>query len=178
MICAWMVTSSAVVGSSAMRMSGLHEIAMAIMARWRMPPEYSNGYWLTRSSGSGMPTLASSSTAIFQDSRLDLPWWRLMTSAIWSPILNTGFRLVMGSWKIIAMSLPRMSLISSLDRASRSRPLCTMVPPTMRPGGSGMSRITDMAVTVLPEPDSPTMPRVSSRSSVKLTPFTAFTTPA
>ena len=32
-----------------------------------------------------------------------------MTSAIWSPTLNTGFRLVMGSWKIIAMSLPRMS---------------------------------------------------------------------
>jgi len=32
--------------------------------------------------GVGMPTLASTSTAIFQDSRLDLPWWRLMTSAI------------------------------------------------------------------------------------------------
>ena len=38
--------------------------------------------------------------------------------------------------------------------------------------------MTDIAVTVLPEPDSPTMPRVSSRSSVKLTPFTALTTPA
>ena len=41
-----------------------------------------------------------------------------------------------------------------------------------------MSRMTDIAVTVLPEPDSPTMPSVSSRSSVKLTPFTALTTPA
>ncbi len=44
MICAWMVTSSAVVGSSAIRMSGLQLSAMAIMARWRMPPENSNGY--------------------------------------------------------------------------------------------------------------------------------------
>ncbi len=38
-ICAWMVTSSAVVGSSAMRMSGSQVSAMAIMTRWRMPPE-------------------------------------------------------------------------------------------------------------------------------------------
>src|SRR2546427_7088514 len=38
-ICAWIVTSSAVVGSSAMRMAGLHESAMAIIARWRIPPE-------------------------------------------------------------------------------------------------------------------------------------------
>ncbi len=38
-IWAWIVTSSAVVGSSAIRISGLHESAMAIMTRWRMPPE-------------------------------------------------------------------------------------------------------------------------------------------
>ena len=38
-ICAWIVTSSAVVGSSAMSSAGLHDSAMAIMTRWRMPPE-------------------------------------------------------------------------------------------------------------------------------------------
>ena len=38
-IWAWMVTSSAVVGSSAMRSFGLQAIAMAIMTRWFMPPE-------------------------------------------------------------------------------------------------------------------------------------------
>ena len=42
-ICAWMVTSSAVVGSSAMSTSGPQASAMAIMARWRMPPEISWG---------------------------------------------------------------------------------------------------------------------------------------
>ncbi len=39
MICAWMVTSSAVVASSAISRRGLHDSAMAIMTRWRMPPE-------------------------------------------------------------------------------------------------------------------------------------------
>ena len=39
MIWDWTVTSRAVVGSSAIRTSGLLAIAMAIMARWRMPPD-------------------------------------------------------------------------------------------------------------------------------------------
>ncbi len=43
MICAWIVTSRAVVGSSAIRMSGSQASAMAIMTRWRMPPENSCG---------------------------------------------------------------------------------------------------------------------------------------
>ena len=37
-ICAWIVTSSAVVGSSASSSLGLQERAMAIITRWRMPP--------------------------------------------------------------------------------------------------------------------------------------------
>ena len=37
-ICAWMVTSSAVVGSSARIRAGLHDSAMAIIMRWRIPP--------------------------------------------------------------------------------------------------------------------------------------------
>ena len=55
-ICAWMVTSSAEVGSSAISTLGLQASAMAIMARWRMPPESWCGYSLTRWAGSGMPT--------------------------------------------------------------------------------------------------------------------------
>ena len=38
-ICAWMVTSSAVVGSSAISSRGSQASAIAIIARWRMPPE-------------------------------------------------------------------------------------------------------------------------------------------
>ena len=38
-ICACIVTSRAVVGSSAKRIFGLQAIAMAIMTRWRWPPD-------------------------------------------------------------------------------------------------------------------------------------------
>ena len=44
--CAWMVTSSAVVGSSAISSAGRQISAMASMARWRNPPDSSNGYIL------------------------------------------------------------------------------------------------------------------------------------
>ena len=37
--CACTVTSSAVVGSSATSSAGFSAIAMAIIARWRIPPE-------------------------------------------------------------------------------------------------------------------------------------------
>ena len=39
MIWAWIETSSAVVGSSAMTSLGLTQSASAITTRWRMPPE-------------------------------------------------------------------------------------------------------------------------------------------
>ena len=39
MIWACTVTSRAVVGSSAMRTAGSRAMAIAIMMRWRMPPE-------------------------------------------------------------------------------------------------------------------------------------------
>ncbi|MCC2665246.1 MAG: hypothetical protein K0S35_3168 [Geminicoccaceae bacterium] len=42
-ICAWMVTSSAVVGSSAISSAGSQTSAMAIIARWRRPPDSSKG---------------------------------------------------------------------------------------------------------------------------------------
>ena len=42
-IWAWIVTSSAVVGSSARISFGSQARAMAIITRWRMPPENWNG---------------------------------------------------------------------------------------------------------------------------------------
>ena len=44
--------------------------------------------------------------------------------------------------------------------------------------GSMMSRITDIIVTLLPEPDSPTMPTTSPFATEKLTPSTARTRPS
>ena len=53
-ICACTVTSSAVVGSSAISTLGRQDSAMAIITRWRMPPESSCGYWPMRRAGSVM----------------------------------------------------------------------------------------------------------------------------
>ncbi len=53
MICASIVTSSAVVGSSASSSAGSVIIAMAMPARWRMPPLNWCGYWSMRSLGVG-----------------------------------------------------------------------------------------------------------------------------
>src|SRR5690606_29683951 len=62
-ICAWMVTSRAVVGSSAISTLGWQASAMAIIARWRMPPDIWYGYSRTRRAGSAICTISSSSAA-------------------------------------------------------------------------------------------------------------------
>ena len=69
------VTSSAVVGSSAKRTFGPHAIAMAIMTRCRMPPDISWGYCFMRRSGSGIPTEASSDTAVSLANDFDTSRW-------------------------------------------------------------------------------------------------------
>ncbi len=84
--CAWMVTSSAVVGSSAISTRGLLAIAMAIMTRWRMPPENSCGKALSRSFGLGMPTMPRSSTARASFACLLMAGlWTVSASMIWVP---------------------------------------------------------------------------------------------
>ena len=62
-ISACTVTSSAVVGSSAMRSRERSASAIAIMTRWRMPPESSCGYMRATSAARWMPTWARMSTA-------------------------------------------------------------------------------------------------------------------
>ena len=58
-----MVTSSAVVGSSAMSSFGSHASAIAIITRCRIPPENWCGYSPMRSLARGSPTRSSTSTA-------------------------------------------------------------------------------------------------------------------
>ena len=62
-ICACTVTSSAVVGSSANSSLGPHARAIAIITRWRKPPESWCGYSPSRRLGSGIPTDVSSASA-------------------------------------------------------------------------------------------------------------------
>src|SRR6266511_1515819 len=178
-ICAWIVTSSAVVGSSAISTCGSFAIAIAIIARWRMPPENSCGYWSTRRSGFGTPTSFSRSTARFLTaSSFVSGWCVLIASPIWKPTFSTGFSDVIGSWKTIASSLPRMRRSSFFETLSRSLPLKRASPRTMRPGGCGINPRMDIVLTLLPEPDSPTIPSVSPGKRSYEIPSTACTTPS
>ena len=74
-ICAWIVTSSAVVGSSAISTSGLQASAIAIITRWRMPPESWCGYSSTRRSGSGICTSAQHLDRALAAPRAPLTFW-------------------------------------------------------------------------------------------------------
>ena len=95
---AWVVTSSAVVGSSAISTSGSPLSAIAIMTRCRIPPENSCGYASIRDAGSLSPTCPSSSTARVRAAALDSGEWSLIASTSWCPIRRTGLRAVSGSW--------------------------------------------------------------------------------
>ena len=170
-----MVTSSAVVGSSAMSSFGSHASAIAIMTRWRRPPDSWCGKSSSRSLGRGRPTRDSTSRARSRAAALDAPLCSRTGSATWYPIVFVGSSEVSGSWKIIAISLPRIARISSSLRPTSSRPPSLIEPPTTEPPG-GSRPMIDRPVIDFPEPDSPTMPRVSPASTRMLTLPTAWTT--
>ena len=130
-ICAWMVTSSAVVGSSAIRRSGSLASAIAIITRWRWPPESWWGYASRRRSASGSPTRCRSSTVRVRAARRPSPLWTKSTSLTCFSIVWSGLSDVIGSWKIMAIRLPRTrrSVASSAPRSSW--PWNTMLPAGM-----------------------------------------------
>ena len=172
------MTSSAVVGSSAISTLGLQASAMAIIARWRMPPESWCGYSRARCAGSGIRTKRSISTALSRVADFARSWCSRIASLICSPMVSTGLSEVIGSWKTIESSLPRTLRMAASSSCSRSRPSSVMLPPTIRPGGSGTSCMMESAVMLLPQPDSPTTASVSPRLSEKETPSTALRMPA
>ncbi len=86
-----------------------------------------------------------------------------MISTIWDSIVCSGLSEVIGSWKMIEMSLPRMPRISRSDRSSNSRPLKRMLPEGWEAVGYGSNFRIDSALTDFPEPDSPTSATHSPR---------------
>ncbi len=176
-ICACTVTSSAVVGSSAMIRSGSLAIAIAIIARWRIPPENSCGNASARARGFGMPTEVEqlNGSLARRVPRHPRRWIR-RASAIWSPTVKIGVSAESGSWKTIAMRRPRMDARSVSRRPISSVPRNRMEPATRACGGN--SPMVASADTDLPDPDSPTIPSTSPVATSKLTPRTAATRPA
>ncbi len=104
---------------------------------------------------------------------------------IWSPIVCSGESEVMGSWKIMAISLPRIERIrppcgSTVVRStiSSSRRRKRIWPPSILLVRLGSSRRIEWAVTLLPQPLSPTSPSVSPRLMLRETPSMARTLPS
>src|SRR3954469_11353508 len=93
-------------------------------------------------------------------------------------MVKAGLSEVIGSWKIIDSRAPRSSLSRAGGSFSRSSPSKRTSPARMRPGGCGTSPMMLSAVTLLPQPDSPTIPSVRPRSTLKSTPSTARTSPS
>ena len=97
-------------------------------------------------------------------------------------MVSTGLRLDIGSWKMMAISCPRMRAIRSSSRRARSTApsellnqsspasICAPVRPNRR--------MIDRPVTDLPEPDSPTIASISLAPTLKLTPSTALSVPS
>src|SRR5262249_34458604 len=101
-----------------------------------------------------------------------------IASPSWKPTFSTGLSEVIGSWKTIATSSPRNRCSSRFFSFRRSLPLNIAVPLAIRPGGCGISPRIDIVDTRLPEPDAPTIPRISPGKTSYESPSTAWTMPS
>ena len=93
-------------------------------------------------------------------------------------MVSTGFSEVIGSWKIIPILLPRIWRTSSSSILITSSPSKMISPDTIFPGGLGIKRKIERALTVFPQPLSPTNPTISPGWMSYETPATACTTPS
>ncbi|MNN83092.1 hypothetical protein D3C81_2001010 [compost metagenome] len=101
-----------------------------------------------------------------------IPMWSISTSASCFSMVCSGLSDTIGSWKIIEIWLPRTLRSSASDACNSELPLNRISPPGYTTGGEGNSRSTERAVTLLPEPDSPTNASVSPCSTCNETPLT------
>ena len=119
-----------------------------------------------------MPTCWKSSTVRALAAQRSRRRWRRRTSATCRPTGYTGFREVIGSWKIMAIRLPRSFRSAPSPKVRRSVSPKRISPAATRPAG-GTRPSTDRAVTLLPQPDSPTSPTILPRGMARSTPSTA-----
>ena len=167
-ICAWIVTSSAVVGSSAISSRGRQASAIAISARWRMPPESWCGYSLSRGPGRGMPTGAAARRPRSRASSPLTPGCRSSTSVTCCRSVTTGLserhRVLEDHRDVPAADVAHLVLgqREQVVAVEADRPATS----TPRVGSRPMIA---SEVTLLPQPDSPTRPTVSPAVDVEAT---------
>ena len=166
-ICACTITSSAVVGSSAISTFGLQASAIAIAARWRIPPDSSCGKRSARAAG--IPTDSSS-----------------------SPVRARAAEPLRDAVQLERLDDLAADRLHRVERVHRALEHDRDVHPAMRADrrlaagehvhaveqdacrrrwpSAGRSPMIASAVVVLPQPDSPTSPSRSPRSSVNRRP--------
>ena len=115
-ICAWIVTSSAVVGSSA-----IDQVRAGAAARWRSPRAGAcrrrtgaDRRAAARPGWGCRPCRARRAPAVARLGRARPSSCACTASIICVSMRSTGFSVIIGSWKIIAMRLPRSARISRL----------------------------------------------------------------
>ena len=133
-ICSWIVTSSAVVGSSAMSSLGSQASAIAIITRWRMPPESWCGYSSTRSRGRGQADQVEHlDRPLARSSLLDLAV-RGTASATCLPTVTSGSATTSGPGRS-SRSRRRASCALLRPQLGSSRPPSWIEPPRCGPVG-------------------------------------------
>ena len=95
----------------------------------------------------------------------------------WSPIENTGFKLVIGSWNTIPIPGPRTRRSPASLIPVSTLPSNTTRPAATRATRSGNNPMTLSAVTLFPLPLSPTTPSTSPGATERQTSSTAVTSP-
>ena len=174
-----MVTSSAVVGSSAMSRRGTQDVRNGTTHPLPHPAaELMRIVAESRGSAPGCAAVSVLPGPAARSVAPRTPWCKPHhLGHLGAQSSGPGLRDVIGSCSTMAICLPRTRRISVGLLRSRSSPAKSTCPPTIRPAGSGTSRTRDRQVTDFPEPDSPTSASVSPALRVKLTPSTALTTP-
>ena len=130
-------------------------------------PRTGAGSRSSRAFGLGIPTWSSSSAARASAALRSRPKCVSSASRICRPIVSTGFRLVIGSWKIIAISRPRISRSSGRSSCEQVAALEARACRSVTRPARGRMPSSASEVTLLPQPDSPTIPSVSPGAIVE-----------
>ena len=162
-----MVTSSAVVGSSAMISLGLQASPIAIITRWRMPPDKLMRILLEPALAVGdadQPQQLERARARLRLAHLEVDEQRLHDLLPdRQDRIERGHRLLEDHRDVAAAHLAHLA--RRRDRAGCG-PSNRMRPAVMRPVFLGSSRMMASEDTDLPQPDLPTMATISPRLTV------------
>jgi hypothetical protein len=94
----------------------------------RAPNSFTTWARLGRADRDSICTISSNSSAHCLARRSESPSCRFKVSLIWAPIVKTGSKEVIGSWKIIATSAPRRSPRARQSSPSTSLPAMLTLP--------------------------------------------------